>query len=442
MGGRQRRLWLAGALGLALVLQLLLTPAAALALGWSFPGKGGKTPSRSAPPPALQRLQEVPPPEWVQQLQGALEEKDPHVRILSPAPDSLVPEGPWTLRFEVSDWPLVDAGPLGLGPHLVVQLDGQVPIPVVEKELAMPPLTPGSHLLTVYAAKPWGEAHKGPSALQQIRLHRLAENPVTLPAPGTPQLLPVSPTGPAGDPPLLLDWLLLDAPLQGLRTDSLGWRLRVTLNGESVLLDRQTPLWLKGWTSGSNALLLELLDGRGEMLNSPFNSLLQEVIVPGSAGVRRPHPGRLTPLEIAVLLGEQPPSVLLPPPPPDATEPPPNPAEVLPPQEQEEEPQDQEEPQQPLVEEPSPSPQEPMADADSPPAPGLLEEEEPPPAPPAPPAPPVAPVAPVAPEALPDPTATPPPATLSARDEVNPDGTLKRPARSSPLERLKQRWNR
>ena len=318
MLGRQCRLWFAGMWGLALALQILFTPTAAQALSFPFRG-GAATPSRPTPRPVAERLQEVPPPDWVQQLQGPLEERDPRVRILSPAAESLLPEGPWTLRLEISDWPLVDAGLLGLGPHLVVQLDGQLPIPLVETELEMPPLTPGSHLLTVYAAKPWGEAHKGPYALQQIRLHRLAENTATLPPSGTPQLIPVSPTGSAGDPPLLLDWLLLDAPLQGLRTDSHGWRLRVTVNGESVLLDRQAPIWLKGWKTGSNALLLELLDGRGELLNPPFNSVLQDVIVPGSAGVKRPHPGPLTELERAVLLGGQPPSALLPVAPPDAS---------------------------------------------------------------------------------------------------------------------------
>lgn len=481
MGGRLRRLWLAGVLGLALVLQILLTPAPAQALSLPFPGRGA-TPSRPAPRATAQRLQEVPPPEWVQQLQGALEERDPRVRILSPAADSLLPEGPWTLRVDVSDWPLVDAGSLGLGPHLVVQLDGQLPIPLVETQLEMPPLTPGSHLLTVYAAKPWGEAHKGPFALQQIRLHRLAEHTATLPLPGTPQLLPVSPAGPAGEPPLLLDWQLLDAPLQGLRTDSLGWRLRVTLNGESVLLDRQAPLWLKGWRPGSNALLLELLDGRGEPLNPPFNSVLEEVIVPGVAGVRRPHSGPLTALERAVLLGEQPPSVLRPVPPADdppvspspdpENGPAPEPSALEPPPVQRtplDLPVEHSEDEQPAtqpVSEPSPEPTPPSQQVAPPsPPPSPLADQHPEPAAPPDPAeePRPLPQPPTAPPADPSPSLmspvplrppqeppgsvptvaspTPAPVAVPAREEVNPDGTLKRAPRSGPLERLRQRWN-
>ena len=314
MGGRQGRQWLARALSLALLLQVLIAPSRAEALSWRLPGRGAAPASSPASEHATRHLREVPPPPWVQQARLALEDRDPTVRILSPADGELLPDGPWTLRLQVGDWPLVDGGPLGLGPHLVVQLDGEAPRPTVDTAVVMPPLSPGSHLLTVYAAKPWGEAHKSPLALRQIRIHRLAPNPATLPAPGTPRLIPVSPAGPAGDPPLLVDWLLIDAPLQGLRGDASGWRLRLTVNGESVLLDQQTPLWLQGWRPGSNALLLELLDGRGEPLNPPFNSLLREVIVPaaGPNGSDRGRPAPLTDLELAVLLGDQPVSALAP----------------------------------------------------------------------------------------------------------------------------------
>ena len=428
MKGRERRLWLAWVLA-SLLLFLLLVPAGpAFALNWRLPGRATPAPALPGPGPSSQRLQEVPPPEWVQRLDGVLDQRDPQVRILAPVAESVLPEGPWTLRLQVADWPLVDAGPLGLGPHLVVQLDDQPPRPVVATEVEMAPLSPGSHLLTVYAAKPWGEAHKSPSALQQIRVHRLAPNPATLPAAGSPQLIPVSPAGSAV-PPLLLDWLLMDAPLQGLRTDSLGWRLRVTLNGESVLLDRQTPLWLMGWRSGSNALLLELLDGRGELLNPPFNSRLQEVIVPGAGGPMPPHSPAYSPLELAVLLGDQPLSALEPPPPPPPTAtatPAPTPAPlpaaearsvVVPVQER---------------------PAEEMAPVQQP----VRQEQLVPPVedPPL-----NAPVSTAQPEPEPEPEsplAPPSPPIVSAREEVNPDGTLKRATPPGPLQRLRERLQR
>jgi len=282
----------AQALGIAMVMLLALL----------LPGQ----PAEASGGVAGSRLQEVPPPAAVRQLQQALMERSPQLQILEPADESLLPEGPWTLKLRVEDWPLVDAGPLGLGPHLVVQLDEQPPLRLTTLETTMPPLAPGSHRLTVFAARPWGEAVKDPGAVRQIRLHHLAANPISLPARGTPQLIAVRPSSPASEEPLLLDWLLIDAPLQNLRSGDAGWRLRVTINGDSFLVDRQTPLWLRGWRPGLNPLQLELLDGRGEPLNPPFNSLVGGLRLDRTAPPPAWLAGALPAGTLARLLGELP----------------------------------------------------------------------------------------------------------------------------------------
>jgi hypothetical protein len=246
----------------------------------------------------------------VQQLNERLNELSPQVRVLTPQDNALLPAGPWNLKLQVSDWPLSDAGALGLGPHLVVQLDDQEPIRITSLEgassVAMPDLRPGSHRITVYAARPWGEAVKAPGASTQIRVHRVARNAAELPASGSAQLIAASPDAQQAMEPVLIDWLLLDAPLQNLRGDDARWRLRISVNGDSFLVDRQTPLWLKGFKRGSNAVQLELLDGRGDPLNPPFNSVVREVVIGGSG----PQPAwlrpRLSPTDLALLSGEQP----------------------------------------------------------------------------------------------------------------------------------------
>jgi hypothetical protein len=289
------------------VLLLVLSLAPPTALAFSLPGRRPPSPAAPALTQGRSSQQEVAPPLAVQQLQEALEGRRPRLEILSPADGALLPEGPWTLRLQVEDWPLVDAGPLGLGPHVVVQLDGDPPLPLTDTSTTMRPLEPGSHRLTVYAARPWGEAVKSPGAQRQIRLHRVAANPLSQPAPGSPQLIAVSPRGTAAGTPLLLDWLLLEAPLQNLRSGDASWRLRVSLNGDSFLVDQQTPLWLEGWRSGSNAIQLDLLDGLGEPLNPPFNSLVTEVTLQPGAEAPRWQGGRLEAAELAILLGEAPP---------------------------------------------------------------------------------------------------------------------------------------
>ena len=198
---------------------------------------------------------------------------------------------------------------------MVIQIDDQEPIRLTEHrstpqgdslQLTLPALTPGSHRITAYAAKPWGEAAKNSGAASQIRVDRVAANPLTVPKPGSPQLLPVSPLGVVGSEPVLLDWLLLDAPLQHLRDNDGSWRLRVSVNWESFITDQNVPIWLKGWTNGSNSLQLELLDGRGKPLNPPFNSLVSELVLKPSAPKPRWQLGRLSAEELASLVGQTP----------------------------------------------------------------------------------------------------------------------------------------
>ncbi len=314
VGGRHQgwwagiRQWAASGLGLLLLLVVLTGPGPDPAAALSLPGRRAPAPMKAGNPGVGGAgLQEVAPPAAVQQLQEALEGRRARVKILMPADGALLPEGPWQLKLQVEDWPLVDAGPLGLGPHLVAQLDADPPLAFTSTEITMRPLQPGSHRLVVYAARPWGEGVKIPGAATQIRLHRAAANPLALAAPSSPQLIAVSPMGEAAAPPLLLDWLLINAPLQNLRQGDTSWRLRVSVNGESFLVDQQTPLWLKGWRPGSNAIQLELLDGTGEPLNPPFNSLVSEVTLrPGSAAPRW-QGGQLDAVELAQLLGEAPP---------------------------------------------------------------------------------------------------------------------------------------
>ena len=261
------------------------------------------------------RLQEVPPPGPVLQLQAALASHRPQVQITAPESGRVLGSGPWQLKLRLEDWPIASADQVGLGPHLVVQVDGMPPLRISDwrtgdpttgqLEVTLPELMPGTHQITVYAARPWGEAVKLPGASAQLLVHRLSPDPLSQPAPGTPRLVTVSPAGLAEAEPVLIDWLLQDAPLQGLRPGDGSWRLRISVNGDSFLVDQNTPVWLKGFHPGSNAVVLELLDGLGDPLNPPFNSAVREVVItPGAARPAwlQPH---LNEHDLALLVGQQ-----------------------------------------------------------------------------------------------------------------------------------------
>lgn len=271
--------------------------------GWSWRSAGSPPPSAAPAPLASGAMHEVAPPRPTEQLKELLSAHRPQLTIVAPASDTILPAGPWTLELRVADWPLAGSNPGTPGPHLVVQRDQERPIRIGAApashsdevsadprtlKVPMEPLTPGSHRISVYAAYPWGEAVKAPGASTQIRLHRAAANPLGVPQPASPQLIPAIPFDLIQAEPVLIDWLLFDAPLQHLRDGDDSWRLRITINGDSFLVDRQTPIWLKGLANGESAIQLELLDERGDPLNPPFNALVTAVTLTAGASPRWP----------------------------------------------------------------------------------------------------------------------------------------------------------
>jgi len=101
----------------------------------------------------------------------------------------------------------------------------------------------------------------------------------TQPKSDAPWLAVVSPAELGGDSPLLLDWLVWNAPLQNLRAGDARWRLRITVNDDSFVVDQQDALWLQGIDNrnGINTVQMELLNGIGESLEPMFNNQLRAV---------------------------------------------------------------------------------------------------------------------------------------------------------------------
>ena len=267
-------------LGVLLSMLLLVAmPVQVQARGGWFTSGGDGQPSRPSGSSGS-GLQEVAPPGAVEQLRRQLDQHRPKLRLLSPDDGTVTRAERIDLVLEIEDWPLTDAGDLGLGPHVAVQIDGQPPLRISEEldgkvRLSLEGLAPGSHRLSAWAAYPWGEAVTSPGASIQSRLHLWQRVPATQPGADDPWLVPVGATTGTSDQPLLVDWLLWNAPLQNLRDGDQRWRLRISLNGDSFLVDHQEALWLKGGNGREGSTLqMELLDGKGEPINPVFNNRL------------------------------------------------------------------------------------------------------------------------------------------------------------------------
>ena len=269
---------LLGVLLAGLLLLCVQSPASALP-GWMSRSHEATDELRVIPPRAG-LLQEVAPPGAVQEIKRRLSNRRPQLRLLSPKADSITNSSTIELTLAIEDWPVSRDPELGIGPHVAIQVDDRPLIRLDQLDdnlvkIQLNDLNPGSHRFSAWAAYPWGEAVKSSGASLQWQLHQWQRLEGSQPQADEPWLVPNPITDHINHQPLLIDWLLWNAPLQNLRDGDAQWRVRVSLDGDSFLADRQDALWLKG--SGSNGgatLQMELLDGRGEPLQPVFNNQL------------------------------------------------------------------------------------------------------------------------------------------------------------------------
>ncbi len=230
----------------------------------------------------LGQLTEVAPPPVIQQLSQSLEAYQPQVTILSPASDEVLQDTTVSVRFQVQDLPIFKDPELDMGPHLHVILDNQ-PYQAVydpDKPLVFEDLPPGTHTLRVFASRPWHESFKNEGAYAQTTFHVFTKTTDNNPDPALPLLTYSRPKGSYGAEPIMLDFYLTNAPLhlvaqENPNDDIADWRIRVTANGESFVLDRWQPVYLKGFKPGKNWVQLEFLDEQGNPLKNVFNNTVR-----------------------------------------------------------------------------------------------------------------------------------------------------------------------
>jgi hypothetical protein len=228
------------------------------------------------------QLSEVAPPSVIQQLSQSLEGYQPQVTILGPANDQVLQDTTVSVQLQVQDLPVFKDPDLDLGPHLHVILDNE-PYQAVydlDKPLVFENLPPGTHTLRVFASRPWHESFKNEGAYAQTTFHVFTKSADNNPQPNLPLLTYSRPKGDYGAEPIMLDFYLTNAPLhlvaqENPDDDIADWRIRVTINGESFVLDRWQPVYLKGFKPGKNWVKLEFLDEQGNPVSNVFNDTVR-----------------------------------------------------------------------------------------------------------------------------------------------------------------------
>jgi hypothetical protein len=225
---------------------------------------------------------ETAPPNVIQALRPSLEGYQPQVSILSPQVDEILPDNIVKVKLQVKDLPIFKDPQWQLGPYLHLILDNQPYIAVydVNQPVVLSDLSPGTHTLRVFASRPWHESFKNEGAYTQTTFHVLTKTEENNPDSKLPLLTYSRPNGGYGAEPIMLDFYLTNAPLHSLAEtnpeDTMSnWRIRSTVNGESFILDRWQPIYLKGFKPGKTWVKLEFLDNQGQPVKNAFNTSIR-----------------------------------------------------------------------------------------------------------------------------------------------------------------------
>jgi hypothetical protein len=230
------------------------------------------------------KISEVSPPEAIQELRQALEIYQPQVKILSPQPGEVLKDNTVAVKFDVQDFPIFKDANLGLGPHLHLFLDNQdyQAIYDTNKPLMLSDLEPGTHTLRAFASRPWHESFKNEGAFAQITFHVFTKTQANNPDPALPLLTYSRPQGSYGAEPIMLDFYLTNAPLHLVAQENpddeiVDWKIRVTVNGESFVVDEWESIYLKGFNPGQNWVQVELIDEQGNPIQNVFNNTVRVI---------------------------------------------------------------------------------------------------------------------------------------------------------------------
>ncbi|MGK7916627.1 MAG: hypothetical protein AB4038_13950, partial [Prochloraceae cyanobacterium] len=126
----------------------------------------------------------------------------------------------------------------------------------------------------VFAVSPWNESFKNEGAYAQTTFNIVKKTENKVPDLSLPLLTYNSPEGKYGAEPILLDFYLTN--ISPDKDKIVDYQVRVTIDGDSFLLDSWQPFYFQGFQAGKNSIQLELLDRQGALVGDSFNKIEKE----------------------------------------------------------------------------------------------------------------------------------------------------------------------
>ena len=249
------------------------------------------TATTTVTPPPTQKLSLVPRPEKIIDERGQRGEQDeakPVLKILSPVQGASQDGNTVAVRLSLSGdlkgyKPEKDPG-TGMGNHIHVILDDN-PYEAyydLSQPFEFKDLTPGKHVLRVFASRPWHESYKNESAFQMVTFTVKGPEQSSCDVDPAKPLLTYS--RPKGEyqgidaDPIMIDFWLSNAKLKG---DGGQYLVRYIIDDdEPRIIDKWEPIWLSGWKPGKHTVRLELLGAdQYPLKNGSFNITTRDISV-------------------------------------------------------------------------------------------------------------------------------------------------------------------
>ncbi|MDL2719143.1 MAG: hypothetical protein PT977_15480 [Acidobacteriota bacterium] len=197
------------------------------------------------------------------------------LKIVSPTPNEVIPipeaaagqppakGAPVTLKVDLQNFETFEDAATKTGQRLEILVDNissTFPWRDATKPYTFKSLPKGTHMVRIFAVRPWGEAIKEPSAIASVTFHVGEKDGKNTVEAGSPVLTVVAPRGKVrGDSgKVLLDVLVSGCPVaEQSVADSCRLRYKVDTQPE-ITLTKVEPVWLEGLAPGRHAYVIGL----------------------------------------------------------------------------------------------------------------------------------------------------------------------------------------
>ena len=209
------------------------------------------------------------------------------MQLRAPIANSIVPSGEVTFDYQITNFQLTK---MSGGPHMAQMansMKGQHIHNIVDNQpytahydtKFTKPLADGQHAVLSFLSRSYHESlkHRGAYDLRIINVGNATP-------PNTPVLDVKAPTLFYSRPKdeykgvdarrIMLDFYLVNTTLEPG-----GNRVRATINGTEFMLEHWMPYQMEGLPAGENTVKLELVDGSGNMIPGPYNSVTRTFTV-------------------------------------------------------------------------------------------------------------------------------------------------------------------